>query len=310
MTARAHGGEAGFTLVRAAHRDRRSSSSSRSPPWACSTSSTATTARLVDQNAAADKARATVDRIARDLRNHATPTTALPDAIERAAPTDVALLTVGANQPAGSANLRNIRRVRYCVNTAERQLWMQTQAWTTASPPSPRARCRRRRPARRRWEPSNTHAWTDRVLLTDHIVNPTAFTFTPTHLRDDGGDPRRGHRLHVDADPAVAPAATQLATKVALRNQNRPPVAGFALRVLGNRHVQLISTNSSDPEGHELEYRWFSGTTDLTAGSSPSARRRRSATSRRPPARTSSAWWSPTRRTCPRPSPPQTANVL
>ncbi len=224
--------------------------------------------RLVAQNDATDKARSGVDRIARDLRNHATPTTAMPDAIERAQPTDVILLTVGAARPAGSANMRNLRRVRYCVSTDQRRLWMQTQTWTTAGAPAPGTA-----PAGTACPgpvgPENTHAWTSRVALAEDIVNPTAFTFAPATYASTGEIRAVNIALHVDANPAVAPAASQLATTVALRNQNRPPVAGFAARAMGNRHVQLTSTTSADPEGHDLEYRWFAGTVDLTAGQFP-----------------------------------------
>ena len=217
--------------------------------------------RVHDQEAAADGARTTVDRLARDLRNHATPTPLMPEAIEKAEAQDVVLVTVGTARPAGSANARNLRRVRYCVAPASRALWTQEQRWTSATPPAApsTAGC----PA--------TDGWTDTEQVAEHVTNGSraAFSFAPAGWTDPNQIRTVGASVWVDVDAARRPRETRLQTTVQLRNQNLPPISGFTAQPVGNGHVVLSAATARDPEGHRLEYVWRDGGQDLTDGADP-----------------------------------------
>src|SRR2546423_13473968 len=73
-----------------------------------------TSNRNQEHNDSATAARNTLDLLARQLRNHVA---AAPDqqlGIDKATPYDIVFQTVDQPKPAGSANLRNVRRGRYC----------------------------------------------------------------------------------------------------------------------------------------------------------------------------------------------------
>jgi prepilin-type N-terminal cleavage/methylation domain-containing protein len=210
--------------------------------------------RNEQQNAAQDLARAGIDRIARDLRNHATPTNELPIAIEKADGNDVEMLTVGAHQAAASTNTRNLERVRYCLNPADRTIWRQRQSYTGEPPATPPAMSQ-----------CPGAGWAQTTAVAEGVVNNAGravFCFPPTPC---GSAPAStttitsvGITLFVDVSDAP-PKETKLSTVVALRNQNRHPTAHFEATALGARHVLLVASASEDPEGQALTYRWFDG---------------------------------------------------
>jgi hypothetical protein len=76
-------------------------------------------------------------------------------------------------------------------------------------------------------------------------------------------------QLFIDVNPGAQPAETNLKTGLYLRNQNRAPSAGFSVavsaNVLGTARVVLNATISQDPEGDQLTYVWFDGSTKLSA---------------------------------------------
>lgn len=215
--------------------------------------------RNQQQNAAQDLARAGIDRIARDLRNHATPTNELPIAIERADGNDVEMLTVGAHPAAGSTNTRNLERVRYCLNPADRTIWRQRQSYAgepAAAPPA-MSEC-----------PGS--GWSQTTAVAEGVVNNAGravFCFPPAPC---GTAPAATSTitniaitLYVDVSDAP-PRETRLSTLVALRNQNRHPTANFEATALGARHVLLVASASQDPEGQALTYKWFDGGAEIT----------------------------------------------
>ena len=211
------------------------------------------------QNAAQDLARAGVDRIARDLRNHATPTNELPIAIEKADGNDIEMLTVGARQTAASTNTRNLERVRYCLNPADRTIWRQRQSYTGNPPATP---------------PGMTACpgagWSQTTAVAEGVVNNAGrpvFCFPPTPCGTAPASTTTitsvGVTLYVDVNDAP-PKETKLTTVVALRNQNRHPTAHFEATAIGARHVLLVASASEDPEGQALTYKWFDGATEIT----------------------------------------------
>src|SRR5436309_5126352 len=83
-------------------------------------------------NDAQDQARAASDEFARELRDLASPTNELPQAVNRAQPTDLIFLYVAGNKPNGSSNDRNTRRVRYCYESSTGTIWRAAQSWASA----------------------------------------------------------------------------------------------------------------------------------------------------------------------------------
>ena len=87
------------------------------------------------QNEAQDGARNAMDLMARDLRNLASPTTDEPLALDLMADQEIVFQSEGRDMPAGSLNVVEHDRVRYCVSTTG-DLYRQLQTWTTAAFPT------------------------------------------------------------------------------------------------------------------------------------------------------------------------------
>jgi Tfp pilus assembly protein PilV len=231
-------------------------------------------------------ARQGVDRLARQLRNLASPADIItnvtastqPKSVDRNEPYDLIFKDIDDVRPAGSANSANVRRVRYCLqtsgavpgagfsaSTSRGVLWLQTQTWITALPPA---------------VPAATECpgtgWTTQRIVADHLTNASASRMRPVFrysgdaglvtATDDAAREtisRVESTLVLDADPARQPAATQLTTSVILRNQNRAPIARFTYTLLNpllsptTCSVQLNGSASEDPESKPLEYTWY-----------------------------------------------------
>ena len=223
--------------------------------------------RTDEQNEAQDAARRYTDRLARELRNLASPTVltdvalAQPDAIDHAGAHDLIFRVVDDVRPAASANAANVMRARYCLG-ADGRLLVQRQRWTGAvTPPVPAVAT----PSGERACPSPDAAWEEvgggvrYAVAAEHVVNATIgrplFSY-------DSTDPKRITRVRtdvfVDATPGRAPVATQLTSGVFLRNQNRAPRAAFMVTALPAtpRGYRLNASASQDPESMPLYYRW------------------------------------------------------
>lgn len=212
-------------------------------------------------NEAQSEARTSIDRLARDLRNLASPTrlrqltAARPNAVERAEPFDLIFRTVREVKPAGSTNEANVMRVRYCLNTADPQnasLVVQRQTWNDAVAPDMPAGtgC----PATG-WDPGDTVLGTSITNRADGQARPV-FSYDSAVLQEIT---RVRTELYVDPDPLRAPKETRLATAVLLRNQNQYPEAKIRAELInaGTRTWWLIGSGSSDPEGQTLTYQWY-----------------------------------------------------
>lgn len=195
---------------------------------------------------AQDRARTTVDILARQLRNLASPKPEQPQAIDRADPRDIVFQTVDPVGPNAGLNVSNVKRMRYCLDGAQR-LWRQDQRWTGAIAPA---------------APAATGCpgagWDGQELMAEHVVNSAAqevFSYNAaaltaiTTVRAD---------LFIDLEENRGPTATELSTGVFLRNQNRAPVASFTASASPSEII-LNGSASSDPEGDPLTYEWFVG---------------------------------------------------
>jgi type II secretory pathway pseudopilin PulG len=213
--------------------------------------------RTVSRAASQDSARTSVDALARQLRNLASPTISQPQAVDKASSYDLIFQTVDPNGPNAGANGANIKRVRWCLNTADpsnEKLYVQQQTWLTVSAPPP---------------PANNNCpdggWTSTTILASNITNNYVasrplFAYdsaTLTAVREIHVD------LYSDLDPAKAPNETHITTGVFLRNQNAAPVAAFTYAFSGTSAIVLNGSQSYDPEGDALGYSWIDNGTKL-----------------------------------------------
>lgn len=191
---------------------------------------------------AEDVARTAADRVARDLRNIASPTTVNPLAIDVLGPRDLVFRAVNPAPRLGT-NTTNTQRVRYCLDGI-RQLHRQTQTWSSDVIPA---------------LPSvgacPGSGWTTSKVVAQDIVNDT----TVPVFSYDTADPVVVSTVHVDlmvdTDLLRLPPATRLSTGVFLRNQNRRPRAAFTVTKTGSGYV-LNGSSSEDDDNDPLIYTW------------------------------------------------------
>lgn len=218
------------------------------------------------------------DRLARQLRNLASPAdivtsiqeTTQPKSVDRNLAFDLVFKDVGETLPVGSLNRANVRRVRYCLQTsgavpgtgitaspANGVLWTQTQTWTTVAPPA---------------VPASTACpgagWSTERVVADHIVNDAAhplFRYSGDAGIVSGTSNAERERIArvqttvlVDGDTARLPSASQLTSAVVLRNQNRAPIARFTYTLANpvTCGILLNGSASEDPESKALRYEW------------------------------------------------------
>lgn len=215
------------------------------------------------RNDTQQQARSALDQMVRQLRNLASPTPDQPQALDKAAAYDLVFQSVDPAGPNAGANLTNVRRVRYCLDSSNPRsgtLWMQVQTWTqTTTPAMPStATC-----------PDADGRWASRRVFAANIVNQIDGRDRPIwayNATDTTEISFLRATLFVDSRPGSAPGESTLATGVFLRNQNRAPVAAFTATATGNRHVLLNGSPSSDPEGQPLTYAWYDGATQVASG--------------------------------------------
>ena len=208
------------------------------------------------QNESQDTARMTMERLSSQLRNLASPNDFTPESVEKAEPYDLVFLTVDAVKPVGSANARNIKRVRYCmgsVTNGKASLIRQEQTWQVQFPPPlfstsgcPNA------------------SWGNDTVVAEDIVNTAEATPVPVFTFTPGPAPLMDitairANLVVDTNPGASPVATDLKSGVFLRNQNRAPEASCTAQYAGTgKQVALNGSASEDPEGFNMKiYSWY-----------------------------------------------------
>jgi type II secretory pathway component PulJ len=211
-------------------------------------------------NDAQDVARTQTDRFARELRNLASPSqltsdlSAQPQAVDVANPYDLVFRVVGDTKPAGSLNVGNVKRIRYCVNStnpAKEVLWRQTQTWTTAATPAlpSTAAC-----PGTGWDAGSNQQYIGNVVNRYNGANRPFFTYNSTDITRIS---KIRTTMYIDTDPTKRPAETRLSSGVFLRNQNRIPVADFTATVTADKRLILNGSGSEDPEGMPLKYQWY-----------------------------------------------------
>ena len=198
------------------------------------------------QNEAQEEARRSIDYLARELRNLASPTDYDPNSVKRAEADDLIVQSVAATRPTGSLNLRNTQYVRYCYNTTTSRVVRQRLTWTEADAPAFPA-----------GESCPSTGW-EATDFAANVVNDSRPLFTYTW---NGVDPTTITEVHtslwVDVNPGRSPAETTLSTSVFLRNQNRVPVARFSAAATADGKILLNASESQDPEERSLRYFWY-----------------------------------------------------
>lgn len=200
-------------------------------------------------NDAQDNAAGSVTLMARQLRNLASPTPNQPQAVDAAGAYDLVFQTVDPVGPNAGLNKPNVRRLRYCLGTADSsKLYVQTQTWTTTATPTP---------------PDTTACpgtgWTKTRMVTNAVTNRyngqdrPLFTYNAT---DPTSITRIATELWVDPQPTRRPKEVSLTTAVDLRNQNRKPSSTFNITQSTGTNVILNASDSEDPEGQPLTYAW------------------------------------------------------
>jgi len=190
---------------------------------------TGTNQRLND---AQDQVRVGITGLSRELRNMASPTDELPEAVVRAEGDDLIFQSVSSTQ---------IRRVRYCYAAAARQLWRQVQFEPFTLPAD--GAC-------------PDLAWGSQRAAVENVVNAARPVFAYdsdvlTTITEVAAT------LYVDVNESTErPDETALQASVFLRNQNRSPFASFTADLNGTT-VILNGSASQDPEGRALEFYWY-----------------------------------------------------
>ena len=199
------------------------------------------------QNEAQQEARRSIDYLARELRNLASPTDYDPNSVKRALGNDLIVQSVAATRPAGTLNVRNTQYVRYCYDQSGARVVRQRKTWTDAVAPA---------------FPTGTACPSSGWEATDYaasVVNGVRPLFTYTW---NGTDLTTITEIHanvwVDVNPGRSPVETSLSTTVFLRNQNRVPTADFSAAPTANGKILLNASESRDPEERSLRYFWYS----------------------------------------------------
>jgi len=210
-----------------------------------------------------DNARNALDRLARDLRNAVAPATNAFGTLEQASAYSVAFQITDTSRVAGGANASNAMRVRYCLDNSNPEnevLWRQEKRWTTAEAPT--------LPAATACPDLAGSDWDSSTRLVGNLTNRiggqsrSLFVYGPAGATLVSQITAVQASLFIDLHPGQRPGESQLTSGVLLRSANRQPIVAFTAKEV-NGHVLLNASESRDPNGLSLTYKWWDGATEL-----------------------------------------------
>jgi prepilin-type N-terminal cleavage/methylation domain-containing protein len=220
-----------------------------------------------------DNARNAMDRISTALRNVIAPKETYAGSLEQGDEYSLMFQTVDTSGLTSSENPTRAMRVRYCLDNStpsNEVLWEQVRRWGRTESPSPGAEALKSCPDRTK-EGTSEADWNETRQLVQHVTNEAG-----------GQDERRLFRystseapqtltvetnLFLELNPGHSPGETELTSGVSLRNANRKPVATFTANfpALEQKEVELNASESYDPGGLALTYKWWENGTLLSS---------------------------------------------
>jgi hypothetical protein len=209
------------------------------------------------RNETQDNARTAADRLARQLRNVAAPTTGAAGALEQKEPFLITFQTIDATSANGGGNPTHAMRVRYCLNDTNPEdevLWMQVKRWPEEKAPAV--------PVSTACPDLSVTDFETNTQVVQHVTNKIGGNEKrPVFTYSAEGIPQTTSvemNLYLNPTPKqTRPGESQLTTGVALRNANRPPTAKIVATIVPAKNVFLNSTGSTNPDGLALTYKWW-----------------------------------------------------
>jgi prepilin-type N-terminal cleavage/methylation domain-containing protein len=208
------------------------------------------------RNEVQDNARNAMDRLSRQLRNVAAPSSGAAGALLVTKNYSMIFDTIDSNSSfSWGANKAHMMMVRYCLNNSTNTnevVWYQAKRWTTAEGPKE--------------APTTTGCpdvggyWESSSQLVQHVTNRIGGRLKPMFIYSAATAPQTASvevNMYLDVAPGQQhPGETQLTSGIGLRNANRPPIAEFTVTPITG-FVRLDASGSSDPDGLALTYKWW-----------------------------------------------------
>ena len=211
-----------------------------------------------------DNARNAMDRIARSLRDVIAPASEFAGALETAGEYSTMFQTVDTSPGEYGANKRHAMRVRYCLYDKEPSnellLEQRQRSIEEPLPSAPASVCI-----------PEASGWTTTTLV-EHVTNRAGGQKRPLFTYSASEAPQVVSveiNLYLELAPGQHPGETELMSGVSLRNANRKPVAKFKANFFAGKNEQVVlnASESEDPDGLALTYKWWENGTQLSSTS-------------------------------------------
>jgi hypothetical protein len=185
-------------------------------------------------------------------------------ALETAGEYSTMFQTVDTSGGEFGANKRHAMRVRYCLYDKEpgnELLLEQTQRSKEEPLPSaPASACI-----------PGASGWATTTLV-EHVTNRAGGQKRPLFTYSASEAPQVVSveiNLYLELAPGQHPGETELMSGVSLRNANRKPVAKFKANFFAGKNEQVVlnASESEDPDGLALTYKWWENGTQLSSTS-------------------------------------------
>ena len=211
-----------------------------------------------------DNARNAMDRIARSLRDVIAPASEFAGALETAGEYSTMFQTVDTSPGEYGANKKHAMRVRYCLYDKEPSnellLEQRQRSIEEPLPSAPASECI-----------PGASGWTTTTLV-EHVTNRAGGQKRPLFTYSASEAPQVVSveiNLYLELAPGQHPGETELMSGVSLRNANRKPVAKFKANFFAGKNEQVVlnASESEDPDGLALTYKWWENGTPLSSTS-------------------------------------------